>query len=155
MVKIASAVYKRHFGGCRNIREDMIQEGILGIILSERLYDESRGVSRYTFAWNYAKGAMMSFYKREKRHRETFCSLPDLDIYQGIVEDYNKKEEKDKRLEKIYLALSEIDEKSKDIFINIVNGEKQKDIAERMGMSRQLVNVRYKRAKEKIRKKAL
>lgn len=146
VLAIATAVYNEHFSGCREWRDDLIGEGVLGILVCEQKYNPSKG-KFIVYAWRSAWGRMMSWVKGECRHRVGEVDLEDLDIVasepfcSGVEWDDIRGELGQVRMKK---------QLHNAIVSALLDGERPSDIAGRLGVSRQYVSEVWKRWKQKV-----
>jgi RNA polymerase sigma factor (sigma-70 family) len=152
MFKISTAVYNKHFNGCSDIREDLIGEGVLGIVSAVRNYDDYVGCSLSTYAWNCARGRMSVFYRKEKRIKERFVALTSDHLLEDESKNFKESLYKREELEKVMAIIDKLKEKEKEIVLGIIEGIPQSHIASKIGITKQAVNSKWKILKDDIRK---
>lgn len=147
MIKLSTAVYKKHFSQYINLREDLIQSGCLGIIQGIEKFDEEKGAES-TYLWKCAKIQMIRFLKSENKAN---CVSKNLDIDNMAIQNYDF----DSRLElKMFkektIALCYGFSLTEKIIVKcILNGDKQCEIAKKLNLSRQFVNQTYQKMKKR------
>ena len=145
MYALAGAVYRDNFKGSCVDRDDMLQEGVIGILRAEKNYDESKGSFR-TLAYLYALWGMMDYYNKEKAERINNVSLSD---YENIL-----KCEIDLRescgLDKICRGVFK-DGKKKDIVDLYLSNKSYEEIGKNVGVSKQRVGKVLGELKDKIK----
>ena len=58
----------RYSRGDAQLRNDLFQEGALGLCQAARRFDPSRGVKFATLAWRYMRGRMLNYLRNENGH---------------------------------------------------------------------------------------
>lgn len=156
MVAIARAVFSAEFGKLGWMRDDLISEGVLGIVAGEKNYSDDRGMKESTYAWNCARGRMLAYYRKEKRHHEKFgvVSAEDVMAYEGEVDPrffrLTQKEGVEKLIEEMNDSGSE---KTRAIVDDFISGDTQVKIAQRHGVSRQRVSELFRKLRKRVREK--
>ena len=128
--------------------QDAIQEGIMGLCIASKRYDEN--VSRFsTFATSYIKGYILTYLNtnsliRPVRHCGKFI-FEDVSLYdeEFIYKNTNEFSEVDFKscLEDI---LNKTDDDTKIIIQMLLEGYTQIEIAEKLGFTQPLVHRRIK-----------
>lgn len=149
IVKMATAIYNANFKNCRSLKEDLLSEGVLGIMQAIANYDSSKGIKLSTYAWNVAKGKMVNFYNAEKESRENLTILCDCE---WVGDGWNMVEvleasEKMEKFEKIVGKLKKVDQ---FIVWKICEGYTRREVAMCLGVSTQCVSAKWKKLQEKI-----
>lgn len=146
ILAIATAVYNEHFSGCWAWREDLIGEGVLGILVCEQKYNPSKG-KFVVYAWRSAWGRMMAFVNTECRHRVGRVELADLD---AVANEPFKSgiEWEDIRCELGQVRMRK--ELHNAIVSALLDGQRPSDVSCRLGVSRQFVSEVWKRWKDKV-----
>lgn len=146
VLAIATAVYNEHFRGFSEWREDLIAEGVLGILVCEQRYDATKG-KLVVYAWRSAWGRMMSYAKDECRAKAGRVGLEDVDNYvnepfKSCIEETEIIEELGQvRMRKeLHNAIVEL----------MLSGERECDVAEKLGVSRQYVSLAWNKWKQKV-----
>lgn len=67
MIAFATKVYNKHFTRCRVDRDDLIMEGVVGILDYQGNYDENKGTLA-TYLWKCAYCRMLTFYREQKKY---------------------------------------------------------------------------------------
>ena len=151
MIAMSTAVYNRYFKRYADIRDDLINEGVLGIIKGEQYFSEQRG-SKATFFWVCAKRNMLMYLAKEVRYRNKIASdliedvmsfIPDDSV--EIVEPYNGARE----IDKIRELASCFNKKGKDIANDLLNGISPKELVDKYGVTKQRISQVYVALKEK------
>lgn len=149
VLAIATAVYNEHFSGCREWREDLIGEGVLGILVCEQKYEPSKG-KFIVYAWRSAWGRMMAWFKCECRHKVGKVDIEDLDFVAS--EAFGEEVEWDD----IRCELGQVRMRKavhNAIVASLLDGERPSDVAERLGVSRQYVSEVWRRWRDKVAEK--
>jgi RNA polymerase sigma factor (sigma-70 family) len=155
MIALATAVYNKYFTRFSDLRDDLINEGILGIIKCEPCYNEDRG-NFATFVWICAKRSMIIYLKKEYRHRrmiakdevETVCEFVPDEKY-GVNVPYDS----DKELDKIRELISGYKGKRKQIAEDLLRCERPKDLVDKYGLTKQRISQIYVDIKKKSNEK--
>lgn len=146
VLAIATAVYNEYFRGFSEWREDLIAEGVLGILVCEQRYDATKG-KLVVYAWRSAWGRMMSYAKVECRAKLGRVDLTEVDNY--ISEQFKScLEETDiiKELGQVRMRK----ELQNAIVERILSGERECDVADKLGVSRQYVSLAWNKWKRKV-----
>lgn len=147
MVAVAKAIYKQHFTGFPRLREDLIAEGVLGIVAGQEKFDASLGVKPSTYFWKCAKNNMVQFVVRELRWKKVVDSAKET-LVQGL---YPKRDEFG--ADDVELArecVTGLRPKTSAIAEEIFDGKKQKEIAQEYGVTRQRVSGIFQTIKRKV-----
>lgn len=142
-------------------REDLLQEGMLGLFKAILAYDPDREASFYTFANQCITNQLYSAVASAKRKKHTILneslSLSDIeDKENGVETSYVsdpeniilEKEAEDQLLEKIYNSLSPMENKVLSLFLE---GMSYKEIGKRLGKTEKSVDNALQRIKNKVR----
>lgn len=134
MYALAGAVYRDNFKGGYVDREDMLQEGVIGILRAEKNYDASKGSFR-TLAYSYALWSMMDYFNRESAETKARVSLSRCDELLGYDIDVNE-----------YYGVGEIcmgafkDRKKRRMVELYLDSKSYREIGDDVGVSRQRVS---------------
>lgn len=142
MLKISTAVYNKYFSKYTDIREDLINEGIVGILKSKPFYSVQKG-SKSTFFWICAKRSMISYLKKEFRHRRMIAKDEVEEVYEFIPDGNSMVDDP-------YSASAEIDKlrevvscykgKRKQIAEDLLNCKKPKELVNKYGITKQRIS---------------
>lgn len=138
--RIARAVVRRYYYGIGEA-EDLVQEGIMGIVRARERYEAGRGASFTTYAYKSARNAICRYLKKEAEWRRHVVSCEydvAVETSEGFAEGY---------IEEIreWLGLKE-----GTIGAEIMKGRRQSDIAKEFGVSRQLVSKEFSKIKKMV-----
>ncbi len=148
--------------------EDLYNVGIIGLLKAIDLFDETKNVKFNTFAYNCIRNEVYMELRKNRKFADNVsmsideqvndtedCSLlnalkSDVDIEEEVIDDY--------MTTWLYATIKDFGKKNKiksEIMYCILKEQKQKDIAERFGVSRgyvaKLQNEFIKFGKEKAR----
>lgn len=137
----------------REIKDDLIAEGTLGLMAAIETYEDDKGSSKVTY---YSRGIRNYIYNYTKRLHKNSLPLVYIDsihpkhlIYKEEV--YVEEEEND--LYERYTPTNPVD---KRIYESIVTGSMNiKDIADEFSVSKGLIKMRKQRLLERIRKQMM
>lgn len=149
---IASARFR---GVARDIRDDLVSEGVVAILEARGRYSAESGVKFSTYAWACAEKKMVEYYVREAKRLgveaedffETNCDLS----YDGEYDVFNELKNAE-LLEKMMGCVGRgrsVGVKRKILF-HLLEGEKMSGIAEQLGLSRQWVYKLFNQIKEEM-----
>ncbi len=137
--------------------EDLVQDCYENIWTQREKIDTSKSIESFLFVM--LRNKCLNHLKSEKAHHNVYLSdefvINELQyLYQldfTAHEGVSIEEELIKSLQK---AISDLPEKRKNIFIQCkINGKKQKDVAEELGITVKAVEKHLKEAKDQLRKK--
>ena len=155
MIAMSTAVYNRFFKAYKDIREDLINEGVLGIVKGLEYFDESRGALA-TFVWVCAKQYMLIYIKKEIKHRNIIAKDDVSDFINYIPDEsailevpYDGKKE----VEKLYSIADEFTGRRKDIAYDLISGKAPKELVEKYGLTKQRISQVYIGLKNKVLEK--
>ena len=134
--KLVYSVANKYFKTDRD-KEDLIQEGFIGLLKASKSWNEQNAAFS-TFAMKCILNEMLMFCRKRKKQN---CEIKLSDIEYPEVEDTRCKIDVLDRDFGEYTGIVEMLEK----------GYKQSEIAEMMGVSRQLINVRIKKVREMVK----
>ena len=146
VLAIVNAVYNEHFAGYYKWKDDLIEEGVLGVLVCEQKYDPSKG-KFIVYAWRSAWGRMMAWCRSECRHRVGQVEVEDLDDYAGVENGSNIEWADIREGLKCVRLKSAL---HNAIIDGLLCGERACDLADRFGVSRQVVSEVWKRWKRKV-----
>ncbi|RLD65991.1 MAG: RNA polymerase subunit sigma-70 [Bacteroidetes bacterium] len=136
--KIANA-YSRN----KEDRQDLVQEVVLHLWKAFPKYDKKYSFS--TWIYRIALNVSISYYRKEKTREKTYSG------YQTQVEIINSEDLVfDKRLKQLYKFIDQLKSLDKAIIILYLEGLKNKEIADIMGMSITNVSTKMNRIKNKL-----
>lgn len=142
MIRLAKAVARRHYGERGDKDEDLISEGIMGIMRAEARYEDGRGSKLITYAYASARNAMRRYMAKEARWRN-YVMLNGNEAEEAIAEEIDKAGEIERIIERLGI-------KEGSLGFEIMSGERQTDIARRRGISRQRVSKEFKKIKNRV-----
>lgn len=112
-------------------KEDLIQEGFLGLIKAQKTYDSSKGVKFATYAVMCIKNAMLLYIRSNKKHINNISleSIINEDTNLELIDILNDNHDYDSKLiiESI-LNSQELTEKEKQVFKKLSLGYKKIEI---------------------------
>lgn len=144
-------------------REDLIQEGMIGLYKAVRDFDPEKEASFYTFAGLCINRQMLHAIEASQRdkHRalNTSVELTDLETdWQETLEDLRSdpesvvltQEETDERMHRIETELSPMEKK---VVILLMRGKSYAEIAETLGKPQKSIYNAFQRIRQKMRRK--
>lgn len=149
IMKMANAIYNACFKKCWELRDDLVSEGVLGIMQAIENYDKNKGVCLSTYAWNMGKGRMLNYYNNEKELMQTFTKLGDCD---WVSDEFSisDKMAKDDKFAKICSIIEKMKADDQVLTWKMMKGYSIKEIAESSNVTPQCVWIKWKRVREKI-----
>lgn len=133
-------------------RDDLVSEGILGLLNAIRTFSEGRGASFSTYAGVCVNNRMLSALKKLSVIHRREESLEDNSTAQGtspekIVIDREV-------LSDIFSEVSEnLTELERSVFGQYINGASYADISENLGIDKKAVDNALARVRRKLRRK--
>lgn len=159
MMAMAGEIYRRRFSGqavCS--RDDLIMEGVAGIIEAGERYDGGRA-SFTTYAWWCALWQMLRFFKAEKE-RLGQVSLND-EVGDGIElgdilfntewEGKNNDNDDNKIIGGLIKVAKDKSCKDFEILMGLLEGKKQREIAKDFGVTKQSISKVFCNFKDYVR----
>jgi RNA polymerase sigma-70 factor (ECF subfamily) len=156
-------LYPRLKGYCKlfvfdeNQVEDIIQESFISLWEKKDTINPVKSIESYLFVivrnkcLNYLKNQKL---KEDKIDIEHLSSTELQHLYQL---DFNRQEEislEEQLVKSLKLAVNELPSKMKEVFTECkIQGKKQKEVAEELGISQKMVEKHISRAKQLIQKK--
>lgn len=142
--------------------DDIIQDGVLGLITACRKFKENRGATFSTFAYYYIRGSILdgqrSFHKlpRKRAGQETpkspvILSVDEITENGGDFPQANGYGQVDTQDELIYLAELLTNKRSKRIFLLRARGHTMAAIGKEFGLTSSRVSQLLKKIKEQLR----
>jgi len=155
-------VNKYAFMAPKHSRDDLVQEGFIGLVKAIRKYDPERPTCFMTVAFPSVRGAVQGMARRENRNPKYPLSLEQSD-WGSNLEDPTRYEVKDDKIaaevEDIIVAgCGALDSKRAELVCDRFGllGRKamrQGEVAKKYGMSKQAVNSHIARFHRKVREK--
>lgn len=138
IVKIASSYFKD-----RVYRDDLLQEITLQLWKSFPKFKQE--VTTSTWVYRIALNVSISFFRKEKNRKKLMTNYQkDLNIYELQEEHLEEK------LEQLYMLIAQLNPVEKAIIILHLEGCKNAEIAEVMGISLSNVSTKINRIKTKL-----
>lgn len=126
--------------------EDLYQETVANLW---RGYEKFRGEARVsTWIYRATVNTCITWIRRNARHRNT------RDLDEAITVIAGDDPENRQRIQELYRLISQLDAMEKALVMMWLDGRQYDEIADVMGISRNLVAVKLHRAKDKIKKMA-
>ena len=138
--------------------EDVVSVGNLALCKAAQTYEPGKGIAFSTYAWTVIKNDICGFIRKDvkiKGHERTPQADSfgdeddDTDIF-DYIGDEDKGFESFEISEDFENVISELPEKWQIIVRGIMCGKTFQKIANEMGISKQYVNVEFKRAARRI-----
>lgn len=146
----------------KHSRDDLVQEGLLGIVKAIKTFDDSRGCKPMTWIYPQVRGAVQGLARKENRNPKYPRSLEQSDWSKNL-EDPNQFEVRDEavsaKIRDIVLAgCDSLNSKRAQIVCSRYGllGEKelrQGEVATKFGMSKQAINSHIARFTKIVREK--
>ncbi|AHW62439.1 RNA polymerase sigma-70 factor, ECF subfamily [Draconibacterium orientale] len=158
-------LYPRLKGYCKlfvaddNKVEDLIQETFITFWEKRHSIKTDRSIESYLFV--ILRNNCLNFLRNEKLEKTTSSvDIEEVSELQYLYQiDFLGKEEKsleEQLVESFQVAVDELPDKMKQVFkLCKIEGRKQKEVAEEMGISIKMVEKHIAKAKEQIRKKLI
>lgn len=149
-------------------RDDLIQEGMLGLFSAVKAYDKNREASFKTFASLCISHRIIKLFERSdniKGSSNIFISLDDSSINaEKLIAEYLPSGENDTDPEELYICKENISslkkritdmlsKKEKQVFDLYITGESYGDIAKQLGITVKSVDNAIQRIRTKINKR--
>lgn len=139
--------------------EDLIQETFITLWEKRNAIKPDRSIESYLFV--ILRNNCLNFLRDEKLKRNSSSvSIEEVSELQYLYQiDFLGKEEKsleEQLVESFQVAVDELPDKMRQVFtLCKIEGRKQKEVAEEMGISIKMVEKHIAKAKEQIRKKLI
>nr|WP_319512505.1 RNA polymerase sigma-70 factor [uncultured Draconibacterium sp.] len=158
-------LYPRLKGYCKlfvpddNKVEDLIQETFITLWEKRNSIKTDRSIESYLFV--ILRNNCLNFLRNEKLEKTTFSvNLEEVSELQYLYQiDFLGKEEKsleEQLVESFQQVVNELPDKMKLVFTQCkIEGRKQKEVAEEMGISLKMVEKHIAKAKEQIKNKLI
>ena len=144
----------------KHSRDDLVQEGLVGIVKALKTFEPERGHRFMTWVYPQIRGAVSSVARKEKRNPRYPLSLEQSD-WGSNLEDTAKYEVKDEALSDqirdiILIGCGSLENKQASIVCDRFGllGKKpmrQGDVAKKYGLTKQAVNSYLSRFSKKVR----
>ncbi len=139
--------------------EDIIQESFLNLWEKRSFIQIDKSVESFVFV--IVRNRCLNYLKKKKLEegKIEFETLNVVELQYLYQLDFTEKEEKsleEMLIESFQKAVDELPEKMKEVFTRCkIEGEKQKEVAEELGISLKMVEKHISKAKQQIRKKLI
>ena len=146
-VGLVYKVYNEQFKDCYQIKDDLIQEGLMALQTACQKFDIERGVCFSTFAVKCIRNAMGMHIRKESRYQQHIaCSLDEkLDDDIGlatkldtVADEVEEPAFSTELLDKVIEIAQETD--CYEIIEMKIKGKSQKEIAKKLGISQSRVS---------------
>lgn len=140
-------IYKVCNSYCRHpeSRKDLTQEIVIQLWKSFNKYDSQFKVS--TWVYRIALNVAISFYRREKRHSESY-SLTDNHLEVGETDSSRETED---NIAQLHQFIGQLDELNRALMILYLDDNSYKDISDVLGISETNVATKINRIKQKLK----
>ena len=139
LVPYFSKGYAKKYALNRDEREELIQEGYIGLMHASRKYDDTRGLKFSTYSSYWIKRYFQEYLKKNNKRKSVTRAL---ELKEIPSYDYKQKIE--------LTGLSEIEKQL--IIERYYNNKKVKDLALEYGVSRNTLTTWFKNALKKLKK---
>lgn len=153
---VRSIINKRYLSKNPELYEDMLQEGIVGLLKAENTFDESMGFKFTTYAYKVINNEILMFLKRYKNKHSAVVS------YDNSIEDIDNEvsysdvlsEEAPREYIDLYNAINRLKPKQRDTIYQVFfNDLVYKNAGEQSGgVSKQAVHKRLTVALKQLKK---
>lgn len=143
-------------------KDDIVSEGMLGLIKAADTFDETKGYQFCTYAGLCIRNSMLMYIRKLNKHWHKEISLYTpigednegnqlcyADIIQSDTEDFGEGNNRILLRE----GIDKLAEKDKEIMLAVITGYKQREIAAMMGVQQSSISRRIKRIKTKLKSK--
>lgn len=154
MIKVSTAVYNKYFRRHSEMREDLINEGIVGIIKGLRFFSEERGAFS-TFVFVCARRNMQLYLKRELKFRGAIASDYVEDVMNFIPDDNAELSlpyDANSEINKIRDIANELSPRKKQIANDLLDCKTPKELVAKYGVTKQRISQIYVTLKKKTLK---
>ncbi len=163
--EVFMALYPRLKGYCRlfipdhQLVEDIIQDSFIAVWENHKNIQPEKSVENLFFV--VVKNRCLNELKKKKLEEGNigFENLPGSELQHLYQLDFTEKEEKSLEemvVESLQKAVDELPGKMKQVFIHCkIEGRKQKEVADEMGISLKMVEKQISKARVQIRQKLL
>ena len=135
-------VYKRHFKKYEFLKEDLYQEGFIALFKACKKFDIEKGNTFSTYAIKAIYNSMLyCLVRKEQKHFNNCISLEQLQ--DDFNFDFEDKTEPDYDI----ILIKSLNENQLNLIQLKLDGFNQKDIAEKMGISRSCVANKFVKIK--------
>ena len=141
-------------------KDDIVSEGMLGLIKAANTFDETKGYQFSTYAGLCIRNAMLMYIRKLNKHWHKEISLYTpigedsegnqlcyADVIQSDGEDFGEGNNRILLRE----SIGKLPEKDKEIMLAVITGYKQREIAAMMGVQQSSISRRIKRIKRKLK----
>ena len=141
-------------------KDDIVSEGMLGLIKAADTFDETKGYQFSTYAGLCIRNAMLMYIRKLNKHWHKEISLYTpigedsegnqlcyADVIQSDGEDFGEGNNRILLRE----SIGKLPERDKEIIQAFLSGYKQKEIAAMMGVQQSSISRRIKRIKRKLK----
>ena len=142
-------------------KDDIVSEGIIGLIIAANTFDSSRGSKFSSYAGLCIRNSMLMYLRKLNKYwnREVSLYAPpdketsDAELCYADIAIVNQDKNAEKRDDLIWLQtlIDRLPEKDKEIITAVIAGYTQKEIAVMMGVQQASISRRYKRIKNRLK----
>lgn len=144
-VMLVYKVYDVIYSSCRDLKDDLIQEGLLGLWKACQTFNADRGVAFSTYAFVCIRNQMGMFMRKENRycsHKRSLDDYIDGNRSEDTLLDMVPAPERDREFDEMlaYVIEKLEDKRCAEIIELKLAGTPQKEIAKKLCMSEALVS---------------
>lgn len=139
--------------------DDLVQEGMVGLVKAARTFDESRGILFSTYAGRCIQNEILKYLRQQRKHRDKTVSMNILLHGQDKlkIEDFlgtsQNKCENICNQELFRQGISVLNDRQKRIILLYYGlGYKQTELSKQFGISQAQISRSIKKSLEKMRK---
>lgn len=159
--KFINYIIEKRFNFLNHLKEDLFQEGLLGLYRAVESFDEEKAYGYIRFKYLHIFGAMKRYALKDNKY-VNFTSLvdhendedakgEDFNWLEGMTEDDTQERWSD--AQEAWALLEGLPEKEKNVIVAKFRGDCHKQISQREGFnSRTLVDYYFKRGINNIRR---
>jgi RNA polymerase sporulation-specific sigma factor len=153
-------VSKYAFMAPRHSREDLVQEGLIGVVKALRTFEPERGYQFMTWVYPQVRGAVSGFARRENKNPKYPLSLEQSDWAHNLEDPsvYEVKDDKTAELVKelLLIGCGNLENKQAQIVCDRFGllgktAMRQGDVARKYGLTKQAVQSYLARFHRKVR----
>ena len=153
-MNLVKYIFNKKFSKNREMEEDILQEGYIGLTIAAKTFDQDTGIMFSTYAYKVIYNQILMFLRGNKN--KDMVSLDEEVVEDGstLVDMLVADTEEPALYTDLHKAIKSLKPKLRDTILDIYfDGKYYREVAEGLGMTKQNVSKRHQQALKQLKEK--